>query len=109
MEKLLIVDDNEGLRQQLKWGFAQEYEILLAGDAREGIALFKRFEPKVVILDLGMPPHEDTSEEGFRCLGEILEMAPAAKVIVMTGNNERDNALRRSRWVPMTFMPNRRF
>jgi len=94
MEKLLIVDDNEDIRQQLKWGLAKEYNIVLAGDGREGMAAFRKHQPKVVILDLGMPPHQDSSIEGFRCLEEMLTENPDAKVIVMTGNAERDNALR---------------
>jgi two-component system NtrC family response regulator len=94
MEKLLIVDDNDDIRQQLKWGLAKEYSVLLAADGREGMTTFRKQQPKVVILDLGMPPHEDSSVEGFRCLEEMLAENPNAKVIVMTGNAERDNALR---------------
>jgi two-component system, NtrC family, response regulator len=94
MEKLLIIDDNEDLRQQLKWGLAQEYEIVLATDADEGIAQFHKHRPKVAILDLGLPPHEETSDEGFRCLNELLNFNVSAKVIIMTGNSERDTALR---------------
>ncbi len=94
MEKLLIVDDNEEIRQQLKWGLGRDYTLLLAVDGRDGMAQFHKQQPKVVILDLGLPPHEDSSEEGFRCLGEMLKESPDAKIIVMTGNSERDNALR---------------
>lgn len=94
MEKLLIVDDNEEIRQQLKWGLACQYSMLLAADGRDGMAQFRKQQPKVVILDLGLPPHEDSSEEGFRCLAEMLAENPEAKVIVMTGNSEWDNALR---------------
>ncbi len=94
MEKLLIVDDNEEIRQQLKWGLARDYSMLLAADGRDGMVQFRKQQPKVVILDLGLPPHEDSSEEGFRCLAEMLAENPEAKVIVMTGNSERDNALR---------------
>ena len=94
MDKLLIIDDNEDIRQQLKWGLAKEYSVLLAGDRREGMALFRKQQPKVVILDLGLPPHEDSSVEGFAALEEMLVVDPAAKIIVMTGNAERDNALK---------------
>jgi len=94
MEKLLIVDDNSDIRQQLKWGLSEEYSVLLAGDVNEGIGVFKKNQPRVVILDLGLPPYEDTSVEGFRGLAELLELDPYVKVIMLTGNSERENALK---------------
>src|SRR5450631_1952983 len=94
VEKLLIVDDNYDIRQQLKWGLGEEYAVLLAEDVNEGIGLFKKSRPKVVILDLGLPPHENTSVEGFRGLSELLELDPYVKVIMLTGNSERENALK---------------
>jgi two-component system NtrC family response regulator len=94
MEKLLVVDDNEEIRNQLKWGLGKEYELLPAGDAREAISLFTLHQPKVVTLDLGLPPHPDGTEEGFRCLEAILRAAPVTKVVVLTGNEERGSALR---------------
>jgi two-component system NtrC family response regulator len=93
MEKLLIIDDNEGIGRQLKWGLGKEYDLLLSGNVNETVALFKRHRPKVVTLDLGLPPREDVPDEGFRCLEQILKDGHA-KVIVITGNEERDNALK---------------
>ena len=93
MENILIVDDNPDIRQQLKWGLSEQYEILLAGDSVQGIAAFKKHQPSVVILDLGLPPHEDSSVEGFRCLAEMLDHNPNAKIIMLTGNSERENVL----------------
>jgi two-component system, NtrC family, response regulator len=97
MEKLLIVDDNQDIRQQLKWGLNQDFQVLLAGDAREALNSFKKERPSVVVLDLGLPPHADSSVEGFRCLEEMLGINPAVKIIMLTGNNERENALRAMR------------
>jgi two-component system, NtrC family, response regulator len=94
MEKLLIIDDNEDIRKQLKWGLGSEYTILLAGDAEEAFSLFKKHLPKVVTLDLGLPPFKDGTEEGFRCLEEILRDHSLTKVIVITGKDDRENALR---------------
>ncbi|HEX8948746.1 MAG TPA: PEP-CTERM-box response regulator transcription factor [Dissulfurispiraceae bacterium] len=94
MEKLLIIDDDEEIRKQLKWGFGKEHVVFLAGDADEAIAVFRKHRPKVVTLDLGLPPHEDGTGEGFRCLEEILKHSPAVKIIIITGNDERENALR---------------
>lgn len=94
MEKLIIVEDNEEIRSQLRWGLAKEYEVFVAGDRLEALPLIKKHTPKVVTLDLGLPPDETGCEEGFRCLEEILRRAPTTKVIMITGHDERENALR---------------
>jgi two-component system NtrC family response regulator len=94
MEKLLITDDNEEIRTQLKWGFSKEYALLLAKDGVETISLFKKNNPPVATLDLGLPPHENGTDEGFRCLQEMIHHNPGAKIIVITGNDQRDNALK---------------
>lgn len=97
MKKLLIVDDNDDIRQQLKWGLNQEFQVLLAADGREALQQFKSEKPDVVVLDLGLPPYADSSVEGFRCLDEMLGLNPAVKIIMLTGNNERENALKAMR------------
>ena len=94
MEKLLIVDDSEEIRKQLKWGLGKDYEVVLAKDGREALFLYRKNHPKVVMLDLGLPPDEDGTEEGFRCLEGILKSSAFTKVIVVTGNDERQNALK---------------
>lgn len=94
MEKLIIVEDNQEIRCQLSWGLASEYEVFVAGNRLEALALVKKHAPKVITLDLGLPPDETGCEEGFRCLEEILCRIPTAKVIMITGNDERENALR---------------
>jgi two-component system NtrC family response regulator len=97
MEKLLIVDDNQDIRQQLKWGLDKEFQVHLAADAREALASFRRERPRVVVLDLGLPPSAESSGEGFCCLEKMLSINPVAKIIILTGNNERENALRAMR------------
>jgi two-component system NtrC family response regulator len=93
MDKLLIVDDSDEIRKQLKWGFSKEFKLLLASNGREALSLFDKHNPRVVTLDLGLPPHAETAEEGLRCLREILTASPVTKVVVVTGNDERENAL----------------
>lgn len=94
MKKLLVVDDSDEIRKQLKWGLGKDYPVLLAANSSEAIDLFRKNSPKVVTLDLGLPPHEDGTEEGFRCLREMLRIRPHTKIIVITGNEERASALR---------------
>lgn len=94
MEKILIVDDSEEIRKQLKWGLSKDYSVFLAANPKEALSLFTKHQPNVVTLDLGLPPDENGTTEGFRCLDNILKMRPVTKVIVITGNDERENALK---------------
>jgi two-component system NtrC family response regulator len=91
--KLLIVEDDVGLQRQLKWCF-DEYEVLIAGTRNEALAQLRRFEPPVVLQDLGLPPDAAGVSEGIATLKEIVSIASQTKVIVVTGNNDRDNAVR---------------
>ena len=93
MEKLLIVDDDPGIQKQLKWSFA-DYEVVLASGREGAITAVRRHEPKVVTLDLGLPPDPTNASEGLAALKEILEIAPFTKVIVITGNDDRAHALK---------------
>jgi len=94
LNKILIVDDIEDIRKQLKWGLGRDYSVLLAADGTEALTLFRKHQPLVVTLDLGLPPDEEGTTEGFRCLCEMLLIAPATKIIVITGNDGRENALK---------------
>jgi two-component system, NtrC family, response regulator len=91
--KLLIVEDDEGLRSQYRWAFPG-CEILMAHTRTQAVTLVKRENPPVAIMDLGLPPDPDGVSEGFATLTEVLRIAPQTKVIVVTGNGERKNALR---------------
>jgi two-component system NtrC family response regulator len=91
--KLLVVEDDPGLQTQLRWCF-ENYEVLIAGDREVALAEMERHQPAVVTLDLGLPPDADGTSEGFRLLEEMLLKAPHTKVIVVTGNNDREHATR---------------
>ncbi len=91
--KLLVVEDDLGLQSQIKWCF-ENYEVLLASDRESALEQVRKNQPAVVTLDLGLPPHEDDSTEGFATLEQILEIDPEIKIIVVTGQNDRDNAVR---------------
>jgi two-component system NtrC family response regulator len=93
MDKILVVDDDLGIQKQLKWSFSG-YDVVFAEDRASAIAQLRRFEPKVVTLDLGLPPDPSNATEGLATLEEILALAPQTKVIVVTGNNDKKNALK---------------
>ena len=92
-EKLLIVEDDPELRTQMKWGLGRDYQILLAEERTGAIEIFRSEHPLVVTLDLGLPPRPASVEEGFLTLAGILEQEPLTKVIVITGQNEKQHAL----------------
>ncbi len=89
---LLIVEDDAGLQKQLKWSF-DDLEVVIAGDREAALVAVRRHEPAVVTLDLGLPPDADGASEGLATLEQILALAPATKVIVVSGNQDRANAV----------------
>jgi len=91
--KLLVIEDDPGLQTQLRWCF-ENYEVEIAGDRETALAALKQHAPPVITLDLGLPPDADGTREGFSLLGEILQRSPNSKVIVVTGNNDREHATR---------------
>jgi two-component system, NtrC family, response regulator len=90
--KILLVEDDVGLQKQIKWSL-DEYEILISGDRESALTQLRRFEPAVVLLDLGLPPDPDGATEGLATLQQILQLCPASKIIVVTGNQDRGNAI----------------
>ena len=90
--KLLIVEDDPGLLNQLKWCF-EGYDVYTAENRDEAIAELRRHEPTVILQDLGLPPKPEGVEEGLATLAETLKLAPHTKVIVVTGNGDQENAL----------------
>ena len=92
-DTILVVDDDLGIQKQLKWSFT-DYTVVFADDRSSTIAQLRRHEPKVVTLDLGLPPDPANASEGLATLEEIIALAPRTKVIVVTGNNDKENALK---------------
>jgi two-component system NtrC family response regulator len=92
--KLLIVDDDEEIRTQMKWALAQDYEIVLAGDRESATDAFRTAHPPVVLLDMGLPPNPGTPQEGLATLAELLALDPQTKVVIITGQGEKEVALK---------------
>lgn len=91
--KLLIVEDSEEIRTQMKWALARDHELFLAENRQQALDVVKREQPAVVTLDLGLPPRPHDVTEGFHTLNEILQQSAETKVIVITGQEDRENAL----------------
>ncbi len=94
MEKILVIEDNSDIQTQMKWGLSKELTVLQAAERKSALRLFGKNLPKVVTLDLGLPSDEEGTSEGFACLKELIAKAPHTKVIVITGNTDRENALK---------------
>ena len=94
MKQLLVVENDPDIQNQMKWGLSKAYNILQACNRDEALQIFSNKRPVVVTLDLGLPPDENGSSEGLACLSEILNKAPDTKVIIITGNGDRKNALK---------------
>lgn len=92
-KKLLIVEDDKGLQSQLRWAF-DDFEVTITGDRADAINQVRRIEPNVVLLDLGLPPDPGGATEGLATLSEILSLTPETKVIILTGNDNRANAIK---------------
>jgi two-component system, NtrC family, response regulator len=90
--KLLVVEDDPGLQSQLRWCF-DGFDVTIAGDRTAALDKLQKVKPQVVTLDLGLPPDADGHTEGLACLEQILSKSPDTKVIVVTGNDDRANAV----------------
>ena len=90
---LLIVDDDEAIRTQMKWALSQDYDVCFAEDRRGALEAFEASPPAVTLLDLGLPPCPNQSDEGLAALSDILAIDNTAKVIVISGQSEKPNAI----------------
>jgi len=89
--KLLIVDDDQGIRTQIKWGI-EGFDIITANSRQKAIEQFEENLPPVVTLDLGLPPDAEGTSEGFAILDAILQRKPDTKVVVVSGSEEGVNS-----------------
>ena len=91
---LLIVEDDDDIRIQMKWALAADYELALADSQAQAVAAFTANEPTVTLLDLGLPPRPNDPDEGLATLATLLALNPTAKVIIVSGQGDKENALR---------------
>ena len=92
--RLLIVEDDPGLQSQMRWCFSEDLEVVVANDRESALTALRRNEPDVITLDLGLPPDPGGASEGFLLLEEILRLSPMSKIIVVTGREDKENAVK---------------
>jgi two-component system NtrC family response regulator len=93
MEKLLIVEDDLEVSSLMGWALAGQYDVLSARDRDSAVDILRGERPCIATLDLGLPPSPDDTREGLRALHDMLELDPHLKVVVITGQDERENAM----------------
>ena len=91
--KILIVDDEEAIRKQLKWALSGDYEIIDAPDKESALRLAKEKRPRLVALDINLNPSSGDAQEGMELLGELITIDPKVKVIMVTANDNKELAL----------------
>jgi len=92
--KVLIVDDEEWIRNQLKWALSKDYEVFLAGDVASAKNIIAQEKPDLIMLDISLTPNMGVGAEGIKLLQDILSLDDTIKVIMITGDDTRENARR---------------
>lgn len=81
MKTILLIEDDELFRKSLVQIIQElEYTVLEACDGREGISLFRRFRPDIVVTDLIMP-----EKEGIETIRELRHLSPSLPIIAISG------------------------
>ena len=84
MKKILVADDNRGIREYCREVFEEDgYHVVLACDGVEAVRAFRQETPDLVILDLRMP-----RLNGLEALEQIKAICPAVPTIIFTANDE---------------------
>ena len=92
--KLLLVDDEENILRQMRWALESDYNVFTTSVEGDALSIFEKEKPPVVTLDLSLNPHNPADLGGLRLLEQILFEEPSTRAIVITGNDDENNALR---------------
>ncbi len=93
-QSVLVVDDHESVRKQLYWALEERYKVLEASSRVQALALINQEEVVVVLSDLRLPPAEHDITEGLAILESVRKINPILPVIVITGDEDRETALK---------------
>jgi two-component system NtrC family response regulator len=91
--KILLVDDDENVLTQMRWALAQDYDVFTSSEEGDAMSTFEKVKPAVATLDLSLNPHNPADLGGMRLLEQILAQEPSVRAIVVTGNDDEQNAL----------------
>ncbi|MFQ5519638.1 MAG: sigma-54-dependent transcriptional regulator, partial [Mariprofundus sp.] len=91
---VLVVDDNDINRLNLKLLLKESYQILEAGDLDAADQALSGNRVDLVVLDLALPPEPDNPEIGMAYLAKLRIESPDTPVVVITGHDERSFAMR---------------
>jgi two-component system, NtrC family, response regulator len=88
-QKVLVIDDDVSLRRVMEFNLEESgYEVLTAGNGDDGLSLFKRYRPEMVITDVQMP-----GMSGYDVLEKLLELEPRTLVIIVTAFSTVEQAV----------------
>ena len=82
--RVLIVDDDVAVTQQLFWTLCDEYEVMTANDLQSAVRRATIYEPVISIVDLHLPPVANSPEVGLRILGYLKDRLPHSKVLIIS-------------------------
>lgn len=89
MEKILVIDDEKPTLMMFRLTLAAGgYEVFTAENGQQGLDVFSRERPSIILTDIKMP-----GMNGIEVLKRIKEIDPLAEVIVITGHGDMDLAI----------------
>jgi len=86
--RILIVDDDSAITQQLYWTLCDEYDVITANDLQTAIRRATFYKPDIAILDLHMPPDKCSPASGLRLLEYIKGHLSQSRVLIMSSNSD---------------------
>ncbi len=92
--ELLIVDDDPVIVDTLSYVLGEDFTVTTAESRSHAKALLRQRDapPALALIDLGLPPRPHRPDEGFQLIAELIAIAPAIKIIVLSGQNDESNA-----------------
>src|SRR6185436_15657913 len=90
---VLVVDDDDTVRNGLYWALTSDYRVLQASSREEACALINDEDIEVVVSDLHLPPHTDDLVEGLALIDLARAQDPPLQVVVITGSDSKRAAL----------------
>lgn len=91
---LLLVDDDPLIGDTLSYFLARDFQVVLATSRRDALARIRQLPnlPALALIDLGLPPTPHRPDEGFALVTDLLALAPAMPIVILSGQNDEANA-----------------